>query len=85
MADAMHTGSKAVSEAGSGRPQQIQAGGVKGAKAGQTHLWFEDSVVVPDEFRNLLVKYSHISPAEVDEHVLQVVSEAPQVTCHHPD
>lgn len=52
----------------------------QGALAARTHRWFEDTVVVPDEFRTLLVKYSHISPDKVDEHVLQVVSCSPYLT-----
>lgn len=39
-------------------------------------LWFDESVVVPDEFRELLVQYSHVPPDEVDEHVIRVVSMA---------
>lgn len=49
----------------------------QGALAARTHRWFEDTVVVPDGFRTLLVEYSHISPDKVDEHVLQVVSSSP--------
>lgn len=44
------------------------------ATASRSHLWFEDSVVVPDEFRKLLVEYSHIPAEKIDEHVVQVVS-----------
>lgn len=47
------------------------------AAAAKSHLWFEESVVVPDKFRELLVKYSHIPPEEVDEHVVRVVSPPP--------
>lgn len=53
--------------------------GERGALAARTHRWFEDTVVVPDEFRALLVEYSHILPDEVDEHVLQVVSSSSPV------
>lgn len=48
-------------------------------------LWFEESVVVPDEFRNLLVQYSHIQPEEVDEHVLCVVSTYICGSCDNVD
>lgn len=47
------------------------------AAAAKSHLWFEETVVVPDEFRDLLVKYSHIPAEEVDEHVVRVVSGRP--------
>lgn len=46
------------------------------ASADRIPLWYEESVVVPDEFRDLLVQYSHIPPDEVDEHVTRVVSMA---------
>lgn len=55
----------AVGEQGAGPPR---------ASADRVSLWFEDTVVVPDEFRELLVQYSHIPPDEVDEHIIRVVS-----------
>lgn len=62
-------GPKAEDNAGRGQPQPPP-----GAIAARTQLWYEDTVVVSDEFRDLLVQYSHVQPSEVDEHVLQVVS-----------
>lgn len=44
------------------------------ATAERSKLWFDESVVVPEAFRDLLVNYSHIPPADVDEHVIQIVS-----------
>lgn len=35
--------------------------------------FFDETVTVPDAFRELLEKYSHVPPGEVDEHVLQLV------------
>lgn len=46
------------------------------ASADRIPLWFDESVVVPDEFRDLLVQYSHIPPDDVNEHVIRVVSMA---------
>lgn len=42
--------------------------------APQATEWFRDTAVVPDAFRDLLLEYSHIPPAEVDEHVVRIVS-----------
>ena len=44
------------------------------ATAERSKLWFEETVVVPDAFRDLLVNYSGIPAADVDEHVIQIVS-----------
>lgn len=44
------------------------------ATAERSKLWFEETVVVPDAFRDLLVNYSHIPPGDLDEHVIQIVS-----------
>lgn len=44
------------------------------ATAERSKLWFDETVVVPDAFRDLLVKYSGIPAADVDEHVIQIVS-----------
>lgn len=46
------------------------------AAVARTQLWFEDTAVVPDVFRDLLVEYSHIPPGQVDEHIVRVVSAA---------
>lgn len=55
-----------------------------GATAARTHLWFEETTIVPDAFRKLLVEYSHIPPEEVDEHVVKVVrSPLPSITLNH--
>ncbi|KAJ4419499.1 hypothetical protein N0V82_004944 [Gnomoniopsis sp. IMI 355080] len=52
-----------------------------GATAARSHLWYEETTVVPDAFRKLLVEYSHIQPQEVDEHVVRVRNRAWEV---HP-
>lgn len=44
------------------------------ATAERSKLWFDETVVVPDAFRDLLMKYSHVPPGDVDEHVIQIVS-----------
>ncbi len=36
--------------------------------------WFETTTVVSGDFRELLEKYSHIPPEQVDQHVIQLVS-----------
>lgn len=46
------------------------------ATAERSKLWFDETVVVPDAFRDLLVKYSGVPTADVDEHVIQIVSSA---------
>lgn len=47
------------------------------ATAERSKLWFDETVVVPDAFQDLLVNYSGIPAAEVDEHVIQIVSSSP--------
>lgn len=56
------------------QPQQQQQQLPSGASAARSHLWYEETTVVPDAFRKLLIEYSHIPPDEVDEHVIRVVS-----------
>jgi SAM-dependent methyltransferase len=46
------------------------------ATAERSKLWFDETVVVPEAFRELLVNYSHIPAEDVDEHVIQIVSPA---------
>ncbi|KAI3396086.1 hypothetical protein diail_503 [Diaporthe ilicicola] len=51
------------------------------ATAERSKLWFDETVVVPDAFRAVLVNYSHIPPADVDDHVIQIRNKAWEV--HH--
>lgn len=54
------------------------------ATADRSKLWFDETVVVPDAFRDLLVNYSRIPAADVDEHVVQIVSPRhmrPSLSC----
>lgn len=51
-----------------------KAGQRPAATAERSKLWFDETVVVPDAFRDLLVNYSRTAPADVDEHVIQIVS-----------
>lgn len=53
---------------------KAEAGQPPAATAERSKLWFDETVVVPDAFRDLLVKYSHIPAGDVDEHVIQIVS-----------
>ncbi|KAJ9145285.1 Methyltransferase [Pleurostoma richardsiae] len=46
-----------------------------------TKKWFDESVVVPAAFSDLLVNYSHIPPSEVDKHVIELRDRAWQI---HP-
>ncbi|KAJ4387287.1 hypothetical protein N0V93_007876 [Gnomoniopsis smithogilvyi] len=75
-------------------PQQAEEGSATGgetteqqqneqpnATAARSHLWFEETTIVPDAFRKLLVEYSHIPSEEVDEHVVRVRNRAWEV---HP-
>lgn len=57
------------------------AGPPPAATAERSKLWFDETVVVPDAFRDLLVNYSGIPAADIDEHVIQIVSKVPQT---HP-
>lgn len=52
------------------------AGHPPAATAERSKLWFDETVVVPAAFRDLLVNYSGIPAADVDEHVIQIVSSA---------
>ncbi|KAG8162469.1 hypothetical protein KVR01_008234 [Diaporthe batatas] len=51
------------------------------ATAERSKLWFDETVVVPDAFRDLLVRYSGVPAADVDEHVMQIRNKAWEV--HH--
>lgn len=51
-----------------------EAGQPPAATAERSRLWFDETVVVPDAFRALLVNYSHVAPEDVDEHVIEIVS-----------
>lgn len=51
-----------------------EAGNPPAATAERSKLWFDETVVVPDAFRDLLVNYSGVAPGDVDEHVIQIVS-----------
>lgn len=75
----------AQAEEGSSTNQQEQPPAPSGATAARTHLWFEETTIVPDAFRKLLVEYSHIPPEEVDDHVVKVVCFTPPiiVTLNH--
>lgn len=53
---------------------KAEAGQPPAATAERSKLWFDETVVVPDAFRDLLVNYSHVPPGDVDEHVIQIVS-----------
>lgn len=53
---------------------RAEAGHPPAATAERSKLWFDETVVVPDAFRDLLVNYSRIPAADVDEHVIQIVS-----------
>lgn len=44
------------------------------ATAERSKLWFDETVVVPDAFRDIMSNYSHIPAADIDEHVIQIVS-----------
>ncbi|KAH8776257.1 hypothetical protein F5883DRAFT_639957 [Diaporthe sp. PMI_573] len=44
------------------------------ATAERSKLWFDETVVVPDAFRNLLLNYSRIPAADVEKHVIQIVT-----------
>lgn len=63
-----------------------EAGQPPAATAERSKLWFDETVVVPDAFRDLLVNYSHIPAGDVDEHVIQIVSprHAPLPVTNHP-
>lgn len=63
-----------------------QGGHRPAATAERSKLWFDETVVVPDAFRDLLVNYSRVPPSEVDEHVIQIVSphQAPLRLPHRP-
>ncbi|KAF3763351.1 hypothetical protein M406DRAFT_261401 [Cryphonectria parasitica EP155] len=56
--------------------QQSSSFAPPAASAARTHLWFEETTVVPQAFRTLLVEYSHILPEEVEEHVIRVRNRA---------
>ncbi|POS76523.1 methyltransferase [Diaporthe helianthi] len=58
-----------------------KAGHPPAATAERSKLWFDETVVVPDAFRDLLVNYSGIPAADVDEHVIQIRNKAWEV--HH--
>lgn len=60
------TGDDAGPKAGAAQPPA--------ATAERSKLWFDETVVVPDAFRDLLVNYSHVPPGDVDEHVIGIVS-----------
>lgn len=66
MASGPPTGDDARPKAGAGQPPA--------ATAERSKLWFDETVVVPDAFRDVLVNYSHVPPDDVDEHVIQIVS-----------
>lgn len=53
---------------------RAEAGQPPAATAERSKLWFDETVVVPDAFRDLLVNYSHVAPGDVDEHVIEIVS-----------
>ncbi|KAK2608155.1 hypothetical protein N8I77_006783 [Diaporthe amygdali] len=71
----MDTGPSTGGEAGP------QAEHPPAATAERSKLWFDETVVVPDAFRDVLVTYSHIPPGDVDEHVIQIRNKAWEV--HH--
>lgn len=48
------------------------------------HIWYEETTIVPDAFRKLLVEYSHIPSEEVDAHVVRVVSCPNSYITHNP-
>lgn len=54
-----------------------EAGNPPAATAERSKLWFDETVVVPDAFRDLLVNYSGVAPGDVDQHVIQIVSLRP--------
>lgn len=64
---------------------KAEAGHRPAATAERSKLWFDETVVVPDAFRDLLVNYGRISPADVDEHVIQIVSSPLRFSHHPPD
>ncbi len=50
----------------------IHPGPLPGTK---TLPWFDEAATVTGPFRELLEKYIHIPPAEVDQHVVQLVGD----------
>lgn len=74
----MDTGSPTGDNAGP------KAGQPPAATAERSKLWFDETVVVPDAFRDLLVNYSSIPAADVDEHVIQIVSKVPRPPPNSP-
>lgn len=76
----MDTGPPTGDDAG----PKAKAGHRPAATAERSKLWFDETVVVADAFRDLLVNYGRISPADVDEHVIQIVSPPLRLAHHHP-
>lgn len=53
----------------------VQAGPPR-ASAEKAKQWFDETVSVPDSFRDLLVDYSHVPADKVDSHVVALVSDS---------
>lgn len=54
-----------------------------GSTQDRTEKWFTPTVVVPAPARELLENYSHIPPAEVEDHLITLVSNPAYIQMHY--